>query len=739
MTSPGFPQFPAESAADADVAPLLPGEVTNEFDKEAPLRRAAERRRPRVLVHVVMGLMIGLLVGAVDAWTAISGEGLAELPGASGAAGVYLSVALIMALGLGLGVVSGVALWLAGRWFTPTEARRFFFGTLKGRIILGSLALFTFGVMVGFVVAKDIEWDAVDFRLPLYLLVGGLVWLFGAWFVHAASRWLLLAISLAGLAFLCLSALAWHANEDATGAGLERVATETSLARLVLFAVRPLADGDGDGFPRLLCRSDCDCDDADPEVSPGAQDVPGNGVDEDCDGVDASKAVADRYAALLARKPKPKPKPKPTPKPPAQPVERPPQPDAVPSPAAAPPAPDAGPDDADPFMKLSRPGPPSILLIVVDTLRADHVGCLGYERPTTPRLDALCGRSVVFEQARATGPATRFSIPPMLAGKYFTEINRSEGHWTRIQPEEVLMAERLQAAGYYTAAVHSITYLRGFYGFDQGFDHYDDSPTRKRKPLHEGTSDMVTDQVLAHADEKALATRKEPWLLWAYYGDPHSPYVFHKDFPRFGPSMRDIYDNEIAFADHHVGRLLDGLEERGLLKDTLIVFTSDHGEALDPKHDHGHKYHSANLYDELIRVPLLVAGPGIEPRRVQTPVSLLDVLPTFMELASIDEDPNQRGVSLVPWLQGEDAEHPPLFFEKHRKTDAEQKGLLLWPYKLHMTLPFKRYRVYDLEQDPGETQDIFKTMPAEDRERLVGLMAHWRTNVLKPHKLKQRN
>src|SRR5690606_14281634 len=132
----------------------------------------------------------------------------------------------------------------------------------------------------------------------------------------------------------------------------------------------------------------------------------------------------------------------------------------------------------------------------------------------------------------------------------------------------------------------------------------------------------------------------------------HSSYLFHKGFQKFGPTTKDAYDTEIVFTDHHIGRLLDGLSERGLLEDTVIVLTSDHGEGLDEAEDDGHRFHGPVLHDEAVRVPLIVAAPGLEPRRVDTPVSLIDLAPTLVDLASLEPFAEHRGLSLRPWLEG---------------------------------------------------------------------------------------
>jgi arylsulfatase A-like enzyme len=220
--------------------------------------------------------------------------------------------------------------------------------------------------------------------------------------------------------------------------------------------------------------------------------------------------------------------------------------------------------------------------------------------------------------------------------------------------------------------------------------------------------------------------------MWAYYGDPHAPYLRHRSVASFGPTPSDVYDGEVAFTDRHIGRLLDALQERGLADDTIVVLTSDHGEGLDPGADHGHLFHGPTLYDEVIRVPLIVRGPGYAPRRVQTPVSLIDLPPTFQALLGQPPAPELRGLSLVPWLAGDDPPHPPVFFEKQKESALPQKGMVLWPYKVILVLPYNRIRIYNLAEDPAEQRELKKELPPEDVRRLVGLLKYWSNEVLVP-------
>lgn len=417
--------------------------------------------------------------------------------------------------------------------------------------------------------------------------------------------------------------------------------------------------------------------------------------------------------------------------------------------------------EPEPLIKLTRPGPPNVLFILIDTTRADRTSFGGYHKDTTPNLARLADRSVVFEQARATGPATRFTVPCILTGKHFTEIHRGGGKWAQVPPTQVMLHTRLKEVGYFTGAVHSIRYFRRRYGFKQTADLWDtecveppeDPALHKQWRAHSGrrarfecawhrpTAEYITDKTLWHVDRLELPERTKPWFLWAYYSDPHAPYTRAPGVPSFGTTWPARYDREIAYADKHVGRLLDGLRERGMLENTVIVVTSDHGEALDSEADHGHLLHSANLYDELVRVPLIVYAPGVPARRVQMPVSVLDIHPTLLEMANIPRPDYLRGVSLLPWLAGERRDRGPIFFEKHRREDAPMKAMLDWPYKVIVTMRYRpgdgwtrygRLKIFDVEQDPKELRRINRTVDPVVKEGLMKTFDEWLYKTLEP-------
>ncbi len=561
---------------------------------------------------------------------------------------------------------------------------------------LGVVLLLVGGAGAGWYVWwKGIILSAIDYR-PLGVL--------GAWAATLALAWwcllrtprlvrvalpLLLALGLASSV-----AAAWTPRRAAEA--VEGLAQRGAALRWPAEQLQHLLDGDGDGYARALCVEVCDCNDQSAAISPAMAEIANNGLDDDCFEGDLRLTAA-----------------------------------AVPLPASGPQV------DVKARLRASA-GPaverPNVLLITIDTLRADHLGCYGYDRQTSPNLDALAAQGVRFAEPRAQGPMTRFSVPSLITGRYFSELKRTSGSWPVVLPENVTMAELLRDAGYHTAAFHSIGYLVPLYGFSQGFERYDVTAVRERDPVHwNRTSDLVTDQALRYFDETiAELPASQPWFVWAYYGDPHSGYVRHDDLPSFGPTIFDVYDQEILFTDIQIARLLEGLRSRGELGVTVVIVTSDHGEGLDPALDHGLQYHGQTLYDNLLKVPLIMQGPGVQPRVLEQPVGNIDVLPTVLELTGVDRPSHVRlqGVSLVPYLYGLDFPHPPVFSEKVTVQQHPQKSMIAWPWKLIWTIGPNRFELYNLADDPGELEDRAKE-EAEVLEQLKREIQVWRAATLR--------
>ncbi|MFN0008802.1 MAG: sulfatase, partial [Planctomycetota bacterium] len=288
-------------------------------------------------------------------------------------------------------------------------------------------------------------------------------------------------------------------------------------------------------------------------------------------------------------------------------------------------------------------GRPNVLFVSIDTLRADHLGCYGWPRPTSPNLDALASKSVVFESAQSSSSWTLPSLASLMTSMQ-ASAHSCDQIASRLDPSYTTMAEILRDSGYDTAFVASHVFLSAGYGLQQGFTHVD---TRILQDESAITSPAVTDWGLAWLHDKAAADDGVPWFLWLHYFDPHAPYLVHEGISeRFGTETDlDRYDGEIAFTDQHLGRLLEAFERLGLAENTILVVVADHGEEFG---EHGVQGHGYDLHEEVVRGPLIVRAPGIAPRRVSEVVPTVDVMPTLLELCGARGRNEVEGRSLLP-------------------------------------------------------------------------------------------
>jgi arylsulfatase A-like enzyme/Flp pilus assembly protein TadD len=281
------------------------------------------------------------------------------------------------------------------------------------------------------------------------------------------------------------------------------------------------------------------------------------------------------------------------------------------------------------WISTSRPSGPNVLLVTIDTLRADHVGAYGAQGVATPTLDALAARGVLFEQAMAAVPLTLPSHASLLTGQYPPSHGVRHNAIFVLADEAETVAERFQAAGFATGAVIGAAVLGPEFGLAQGFDHYDSALPEQRATsagFFERPAQAVTDAALAWLQE--IDGR---YFLWVHYYDVHASYQPPEPF---ATRFRDRpYDGEAAYVDQQLARLLAGLETSGRLADTVVAVTSDHGEGLG---EHGEGSHTYLIYDSVLHVPLIVAGPGVPGgRRVPGVVANTGLAATLLRIAGL--------------------------------------------------------------------------------------------------------
>jgi len=364
------------------------------------------------------------------------------------------------------------------------------------------------------------------------------------------------------------------------------------------------------------------------------------------------------------------------------------------------------------------PRPPSIrnvLLVSIDTLRADHLGSYGFPRPTTPRIDGVAQEGVLFRNAYSPVPATLPAHTSMLTGTLPPTHGVRDNLHQRVPDSSLTLAEILQRRGFATAAIVSSFVLDHRFNLAQGFASYDD----RFEAVHKigDVSERKGDETTRHARQWLAEHASAPFFLFVHYYDPHDPYEPPEPFASRWAD--DAYSGEVAFADHCVGQVLDELARLRLADSTLVVITGDHGEMLG---EHGELTHGFFIYESALKVPLVFRVPGAKgaPRQVDEPVSLIDIVPTVAALLGIPVPKEAQGRDLSPLLAGGGGGGGarPLYAETVTPTRYYGAASLLgviaggWKY-----IETSRPELYDLRRDPAEAVNLMASEPAR-AERL---------------------
>ena len=369
---------------------------------------------------------------------------------------------------------------------------------------------------------------------------------------------------------------------------------------------------------------------------------------------------------------------------------------------------------APPEAKLQRRDV-NVLLITIDTLRADALSSYGSKTISTPRIDALAARGVRFAQAIAQVPLTAPSHGSILTGTYPQQHKLRDMGGFVLDGKIPTLASTLAAAGFETAAFVGASVLHQSYGLNRGFTTYNDSMKDEKATnklpgvVAEVRGEVVTRRALEWLDRQPSDGKR--FFLWSHYYDPHFPY--DPPEPHRSRYGKNKYGGEVAYTDAEVGRLLDGLKERARDHNTLIVLLADHGESLG---DHGEYSHGVFLYDATMRIPLIVAGPGIPAEKAVTQqVRSIDVMPTILEYAGIATPAQVQGLSLLPAIvDGKRVRTNYCYMETlYPKTHmgwSELRGMRTDDWKLVVAPKPELYRI---SEDQTESRNIVERHPVD--------------------------
>ncbi|MBL8677758.1 MAG: sulfatase-like hydrolase/transferase [Myxococcales bacterium] len=613
-------------------------------------------RNERLALRVVMGIVGATTAGLVGFRFALGVVRSVRTPTLAALSIVGLG-ALSLVIGAFCAIVAGLALEGALR----RSKRLASVGAVASVVALAlSIAGLALAIAGRAVLARLSAW-------PPLALVAMVLTYFAIERAAAKRRWRFAPWTAVVASASVLFGLAWSAATlGRSQPVLDAVTGRSIVAARVFPSLQRWSDRDGDGYGRFFGGGDCN--DRDPMINPMARDIPGNGRDENCTGIDA----------------------------PAPPEDRPP-----------------------PFVAPATPRP-SVVLLSIDTMRPDHTSLHGYHRQTTPVIDRFAQNAARFDRAYAVAPQTVRSFAGAFTGR--TPAGLCWGRDVQFPPlrdPNEMLAEVLRAEGYATAAFTNTSYFGLTAGFFQGFEKIEQGGGFKDDAPF--TADHAKQWIVNAAREA------RPFFAWLHLVDPHEPYTDRTSPQDFGHEAIDRYDEEIAHSDAVLGRVIPALDEIAAHRPLVVIVMSDHGEGFG---EHGVVFHSFDAHEEALRSVLVVRGPGVIAGPRNALVSLIDLYPTL--LAYVGRTPTLRSPSrsLLPLLQAAPGANVPwrgaVFADVSPSGDSRPTSVALVapPWKLIHDATRGAWELYQLDRDPLERSNVFHREPAvaeQLRARLADL------------------
>ena len=355
----------------------------------------------------------------------------------------------------------------------------------------------------------------------------------------------------------------------------------------------------------------------------------------------------------------------------------------------------------------------NVLLIVIDALRPDHLGCYGYRRETSPQIDSIAEEGIRFEKVISQSSWTKPSVASLLTSTC-PGVHGVKSIEDILSVQATFLPTILKKLGYLTGCIQTNPFLSSESGFHQGFDYFIEL-FDKTAGVYKPRMDEAASVLLGLLERM----KHTPFFLYLHVLDTHNPYLPPEAFQHFGSSEEDLFDGEISFVDYYIGIVKEYLIREGLQERTILIITADHGEEFG---EHGHKYHAKHLHEEVLRVPLIISAPASVPSGLSIPTQVrsIDIVPTILELLGIPHLDSHQGSSLVPLCHSPAAPDRPALSQigssEAARGGKELMSLSDGEYKVIWNSKDDARELYHLVTDPGEGHNVAEEEEEKARE-----------------------